>query len=245
MKVLIVGIGRSGTTMTYRLFRSHPEIKGALLEQCILLLVKNRKQLENKYPCFKKSCCEKINYTRDKIRKPHIEVEETIYDYCNLWLDWFKDEARIVNIIRHPLDTIYSAIAKRGRRMGIVSNGFKGFENISKNISENMVNNYFKISPKYPEMISKLPQTITVKYEDMVGDYDKHNQVFNFCGLSDYVFPERRKIDRIFAYKNNGFRIDRPITNVVKTFNRIAKGVKYHDPSGKPDYRTRRNRRSS
>lgn len=227
-KILIVGIGRSGTTLTYRIFMRHPQVKGALLEQCILYFVKDMKQLTKKYPSFNKCCCEKINYTSDQLTKPSFgKIDFSIYDYCKLWLKWFKKDARIIQVIRYPLDTMYSAIAKRGR-LTKVSKGFDWEGKVPDNVVKTMIDNHFKISPKYPKLISELPQTKTFKFEDIVLNRNTIQDMYKFCGLEECVYQEILRTNKAFSYKRTGFDAGRPVDDIVKIFNKICReGIKY------------------
>lgn len=235
MKILVVGIGRSGTTLTYRIVMSNPHIRRRnLLETCVLYRYKTPQRLLKVKPYFKEGhlpgVCEKINYTNRTIQKPKLgDLDISIVDYCEMWLDWFKDEARVVHIIRHPLDTIFSMFAKRGRAL----KSFTGFPDVDKvktvpkSVRHKVLDKYFSISPEYPEAISKLPQTITFKYEDLILKSETLKNVFEFCNLPYREYPGQLKQTRVFGYKKTGFEINRPVDHVVDTFNKICDGVKY------------------
>lgn len=230
MKILIVGLGRSGTTFTFRAIRSNPRVKKAFLEYCMLYFFENRKQLEQKYPCYKKgiSCCEKINYMTDKLFRnasPHRgTVDITIDEYCEKWLEFFGNEARIIHIIRHPLDGIRSFIVKKGRKMGLYE-GDK-IELVPEEIQKELINKYLHVCPKYPEKIAKLPQTMTVNYENLISKPDTLYNIYEFCKLPVVPFGEQRRTVRVFGYKDNGFKIEQPIDHIIKIYNKIG-GIKY------------------
>lgn len=236
MKILVVGIGRSGTTLTYRLKQANPKVKNVpMLETCVLYRHQTNSKLIKNRPYFKAnnpvSCCEKINYTKRILEKPRLgSLDISIVDYCEMWLDRFKDEARIVHIIRYPLDTIMSMFAKRGRALKT----FTGLPDVDKVMSvpeavrERVLDNYFSVAPEYPAKISKLPQTITFKYEDLITNAKTIPRVFAFCNLPTKI-PSSIKLrkTRVFGYKTNGFKIDRSIGHVIKVFNKICDGTKY------------------
>lgn len=227
MKILIVGIGRSGTTFTYRAFRSHPQIKKAFLEHCILCLHKDRASLERKEPCFKGTCCEKINYTTDKIfrnaspKRGFCDV--SIDEYCQMWIDWFGKEARIIQIIRHPLDGIFSLIAKKGRKLKL----FRGhkIEMVPQELQETLIERYLNAC-RYPEKIASLPQTMTVNYENLIRNKETLQNIYKFCNLKPFSFNEYRRNARVFGYKRSGFQIEQPIDHILKVYNKIG-GIQY------------------
>jgi hypothetical protein len=226
MKILIVGFGRSGTTLTYRIYGRHPQVKKALLEACTLAFYKNKKQLLRKKPFFKGTCCEKVIYGSDKLRKSAFgTIDMSIVDYCERWLDWFGNEARIIHLVRHPLDTLFSLMAKKARRMKLTT-GFE-IEKLPDDIRERLIEGYLNVVPKYPNLIYQLPQTLTVKYEDIIMDRNTIKRMYEFCNLYPYNFSERLRTRRVFGYQKSGFNIDQSVKHIVRSFNKMCEGVKY------------------
>ena len=230
MKILIVGFGRSGTTMTFRTIRSNPLVKGSFLESCLLAFY-NKEKLYQKHPCFNSSVVEKIIYGGDKLRKRAFgTLDISIFDYCKMWLDYFEDEARIVQLIRHPLDTLSSLIIKSGRRKKVRKNLKEiTINDIPLDFRERLISSYFKVVPKYPKLISTLPNTQTFKYEGLVLDGFK--ELFDFCGLPAN-FGETMRRDRAFNYRRSGFNVDSPIRETVQEFNKLVRKRKYTVPRG-------------
>ena len=229
MKILVVGFGRSGTTLTYRTFVKHPEIKRGFLETC-LLAFNDKKNLYKNYPVFNnqnKGVVEKVIYSGDRIAKKGFVLNITIYDYCNMWLDYFGKEARIVQIIRHPLDTISSLIIKRGRRRKIRPD-LKDITVTDIPLKERneLAERYLYAVSKYPKMIASLKNTKTFKYEDMILKPETIQNMFSFCNLGPGNHESLRK-DRAFNYKRTDFKVEQSIGKVIKIFNEISDGVKY------------------
>lgn len=231
MNVLIVGFGRSGTTLTYRIFRHNPRIRGSFLETCLLYFFRGDKLYRN-YPSFKIGACEKVIYGGDYLRKRKFgTLDISIVDYCNMWLDRFGDDCRIIHIIRYPLDSIYSLIAKKGRKLGL----YKGFKIhlVPSNLQEDIIKGYLNVVPKYAKQIAGLPKTLTVKYEDIILEKGTIGNMYKFCNLPRVSFPEELRTTRVFGYKRTGFNIDDSVNHIVDTFNEICpKGVRYEYPSG-------------
>ena len=224
MKILIVGLGRSGTTLTYRILNNNPEVKKSFLEHCILQFHDSAKSLKKKEPCFNGTCCEKINYTTDKlvrnVHPHHGEVDISIDKYCEKWLDWFGSEARIIHIIRHPLDGIFSFIAKRGRKMKL----YKGhqIDMVPEHIQQKMIKQYLRVCPSYPEKIAALPNTFTINYENLIMKPNMIKRAYTFCGLPNVPFTEGLRTARVFGHSESGFQIDQPIDHILKIYNRIG-----------------------
>jgi len=218
MKVLVVGFPRSGTTMTHGIFNKHPDISQMLYERWLLNIVDNKKQLKNKFPKMVGNFGEKVIWGK---RLAINRKEQTIVDYCIEWNVWFGNEAKIIQIIRHPYDTLNSLVISKKR----LPRGPK-FE---KNYSE-----YLLYAPKYIPQINSLPNCLTVKYENIVTNIDDMTKkIFNHCGLEvNHKHPIPMKINRVFNYKNYKrkkdflFKYDDRLKNVIEEFNKID-GVKY------------------
>jgi hypothetical protein len=214
MKILIVGFPRSGTSLTNRIFNRHPQVSKMLFEKWLLKNVKNEKAVPQKHKKMINNCGEKVIWGKRTTGK---NTSQTIVDYCHLWNDFFSDETRIVQLIRHPYDTLNSLVISKKR----LPRG-PAFE---RNYSE-----YLQFAPIYVKQISEIPNCLTIKYELLVSDLNNTTKVmYNHCKIDPtHKHPEKMKKGRIFNYKKKDFlfKYDDRLKHVIEVFNTIE-GPKY------------------
>jgi len=196
MKALIISFPRSGTSLTLRLFKQHPQIERVYFESKLLRKFPEKKRLVNLYKSFGigRNCAEKIIYEGVKFGS---KSQDTPIVYCDRWNKFFKKEARIIQIMRHPCDIWNSLLIKL----------------YLKRHWEHMItlklNDYFDCIGKYFTEIDKYENSLTMKYEDLILDSKTNIQkIYNFCDLKPYKYKEAMKIKKVFWYKEIGMRID-------------------------------------
>jgi len=214
MKILVVGFPRSGTSLTNRIFNRHPDVSKMMFEKWLLRQVKNKKEIPKKYPKMINNCGEKVIWGSRIACKG---TQQTILDYCNEWNDVFGDEARIIQIIRHPHDTLNSLVTSKTR--------FPRGPRFEKNYSE-----YLLYAPFFVREINKLHNCLTIKYEDLISNLNRTTELmYTHCNIDpSHKHPEKMKTSRIFNYKHKDFlfKYDKRIRRVIDTFNKIG-GIKY------------------
>ena len=216
MKILVVGFPRSGTTLTYRIFSKHPEVKKMFFERWMLKRGNNKKELQTNFPVFKNTCGEKVIWAK-RVTGKIGNTKETIVDYCNKWNRWFGDEARIIQLIRHPYDSLNSLVISKKR--------FPRGPVFKRNYHE-----YLNYSIDFFKGIGNIDNCYTIKYEDLVSD-SAHNIkcMYDHCNInSDYQYTEYMKKDRVFNYEKHGFlfEYDNKLKGIIDMLNTF-KGVKY------------------
>ena len=112
MKILVIGFPRSGTTMMQRIIRQHPDVKKVFFETNLMKLIGTEKEnlLNKKFPQGK-NIGEKVIYEKEVMGKATNDAPTPV-DYCKMWNKGFKNEARIIQIIRHPYDVWNSLLIK-------------------------------------------------------------------------------------------------------------------------------------
>ena len=195
-KILITGYRHSGTTMLMQLLRSHPQVGWIEFEESYIEFDKPREWVlmmaRKKVPDLKKYAWgEKIpwgNRKSDKDGKRAIE-------FSRKWLKYFKGEARVLHILRHPIDTILSG---RGSSIQVPKKEFNHLVNTLE---------------KYIDFVNYSKRTQTIVYENLVLEPKKYlSEIFNFLGLnnnkkivdkvanSDLKFGKINS-DRAYAYR--------------------------------------------
>ena len=213
MKILVVGFPRSGTTLTYRIFKTHPQVEEMNFEKYVLL---NKRLIKSFTPG--RICGGKITYEKRVLGKIG-KSTYTVVDYCNDWNKLFKDEARIIQIIRYPLDSLNSLFISKKR--------FKRGPS-----AENVYKEYLVYIPKYTAEIASIKNCLTIKYEDLVMNPDKIiKKLYNHCELDQVKFKEKMKTKRVFNYKDKDFLLewDDRLEEVIDSFN-LIEGIKYEKP---------------
>lgn len=210
MKILVVGFPRSGTTLTYRIFKTHPQVSKMIFEQRILM---NKRLMSSFTPG--KICGEKVIYAKRVMGKIG-KSKYNIVNYCNDWNNTFKDEARIIQIVRYPLDSLNSLVISKKRHPRGPS-------------ASKVYQEYLKYIPQYTLGISALNNCLTIKYEDLVMNPDEViPNLYKHCDLKVVKFKEKMKIKRVFNHKEKDFLLtwDDRLKNVVNIFNTLP-GIKY------------------
>jgi len=216
MKILVVGFPRSGTSLTCRIFAKHPEVKRMLFEKWALKQGSTKKELIKKYPMFKSTCGEKVIWEK-RVTGKIGKTTESIVDYCLKWNDWFQDEARIVQIIRHPFDSLNSLVISKKR--------------FPRGPSFNTIYpEYLKYAGLFVSWISDIPNCMTIKYETLVAKPDQTiRKMYKHCSIDpNHKHPEQMKSKRIFNYKEKDFlfKYTDKLEVIIDSFNKIE-GVKY------------------
>lgn len=207
MKILVVGFPRSGTSLTYRVFDKHPKIQKMFFETFIIRNHK-KKNLINLYKQFAPGigCGEKVIYTKPVIGKPG---SMTAIEYCEKWNSYFKGEARIIQPIRHPIDSWNSMLKNSVHRK-------------RRDVMDRLYNLYFKTIPKYTEIINSFSNCFTFKYENLVMNRDSvTEQLYSFCNLSPFHFDENMKRGRVFSNKKLPFKEHEQMREALNIFNRF------------------------
>jgi len=196
MKALIIAFPRSGTSLTFRLLSNHPEIERGFFETKLLRKFPDKRRLLNLYEVFDKerNCVEKIIYEGATFGSG---TKHTPQLYCARWNHFFSDEARIIQIIRHPKDVWNSLLLK---------------EFIKRKWTHLIIprlNMYFDSFGRILNDIDYYNNCLTIKYEDLILNLKPMSQkIYEFCDLSPFDFEERMKTRKVFLYKEIGMRID-------------------------------------
>ncbi len=226
MKILIVGYQRSGTTMLRRLLIQHPEIQHIFHEKRIIKGIDSKQLLYQKFKqnkWFEGTNPDTVHWG-DKVPFYCVEPMKML-GYCTKWLQMFKDDSRIVHVIRHPLSVAHSNIKSVSRCK----------------VYDTHLHHYGIL---YPEVLklsnaNKLlrKNTFIISFESLVQDpFDSMTQMFKFLKM-DHSKPTITKIsnvkksqmryfdginkDRAFAFKKE---VDmNKITKEIPNYDKIRK----------------------
>lgn len=221
-RILIVGFPRSGTTLTRSIVLNHPQVGTILFEKWVLNKCNNLKDVYKKFPFFENNrpCGAKVIYAKRVIGKVGTSTQ-TIVDYCKKWNEFFGRDSKIVQIVRHPYDSLNSLVlSKRRTPLGPI------FGSVYRE--------YLDYIPQYTLGIAELPNTYTFKYEDLLLNHEKTlKEICDHCGLdTDYKYQKKILEEKAFNHRKNKkllFEFDEKLESVVDAFNQLD-GVKYELP---------------
>jgi hypothetical protein len=174
-KILITGFQHSGTTMLMQLIKAHPQVGWIEMEEGYVEINEPRewiiKMAKKKVPNMKKFAWgEKLPWG---VRENDINANRPI-GFTQRWLKLFGKEARVLHILRHPLDSASS---------GMISN-----------LSMEALRFSLSSLPKYIDFINKDKRCATVIYEDLVTEPEKKlKAIFDFLDLES----DEKTIDKV------------------------------------------------
>jgi len=207
MKILIVGFQRSGTTLLRHVMRNHPSVQKMFHEK--FLLKYSNGQFKNMLAGLgdpEGIWGEKVPYYSRRIKRGvGLHVEE----YCKRWFKKFRAEARVLHIIRHPLDVGLS----NKRTFGI---------DFNQAVEQNT-----RIVPKVVKSLADYDNCLQIKFEELVWmPLSTIQQIYEFCNLE-----ATRKIVRGTINKGN-YRLGRSKgkkSGIVgdRAFPHIREGISY------------------
>jgi hypothetical protein len=194
IKVLITGFRHSGTTMLHQLIKAHPQVGWIENEESYIEFNKPKEWI---LMFAKKSAGNlKKNVWGEKIpwgtRLTDIGGKRAI-SMINKWLKYFKRDARVIHILRHPLDVSLSGT------------GIEGIEKTLRFINKSV--------PKVIDVINSNKRCSTIVYEDLVENPVVHlHNIFDFLQIMSDLHTISQVIntplkfgkintDRVFAHK--------------------------------------------
>jgi hypothetical protein len=215
IKVLVTGFKHSGTTMMMTLLNAHPQVgrieneKGYIefdqTKDWVLQMASNSVKDMKRFVWG-----EKLPWG---VRDEDLKAERPIR-FSKRWLEYFGKHARIIHMIRHPVDVSLSLFPMK------IDN---------KNISEKILKYYFSSVPKYIEFINSEYRCCSVVYEDILNKPKiKLPSIFNFLNLqhgSKLINKILKDVpvdeSRAFAYKRKGINSEYNYDQILEKVKRI------------------------
>jgi hypothetical protein len=158
IKILITGFFHSGTTLTMRLIQAHPQVARIFDEESYIEFDKPKEWMmkitSHRIPNIKKYAWgEKIPWGT----RPSDVYANRVIEFSKKWLNYFGDDARIINVLRNPVDTVLS---------GAIHSDIK--EEVKKALQ-------FLLTavPIYIQFINSDPRCSTVLYEELVTNSEE------------------------------------------------------------------------
>lgn len=203
VKIFITGFRHSGTTMLHQLIKAHPQVGWIENEESFIEFDKPKEWVlamaTHKVPDLKKYAWgEKIPWgTRDE----DFNGERAI-GMMKKWLKYFKGQARILHILRHPLDV---ALSGRGAATKV---GEKDWEYIMSSV------------PKVIDFVNSNKRCKTIIYEELLYEPEESiSQILDFLSLENTPKIVRKiattplkfgKInsERAYSFKNKQIETD-------------------------------------
>lgn len=188
MKILVVGYQRSGTTLLRRLIQLHPHVVNMIHEKKLLRYGKTKTAVVKQAARYSKACKVDNNWGE----KVPFYGKGSILSYCKKWINIFGEEARIVHIVRHPVDVAISNVKMKKSPARSVDKAVKLYRRVMPNI--------LKEIEETPLLKKK---TIVISFETLVTDPKKTMaKIFKFCNLKN----DKEIIERIASAKKDSLR---------------------------------------
>lgn len=212
-KIFITGFRHSGTTMLHQLIKAHPQV-GFIEDEAGY--IEFDKPVEWVLMCAKKRVPDLKTYAwGEKLPWGTREADKNgirPVNFISKWLKYFKGEARILHMLRHPADTILST----------------GIDKIEGNDWDLAITTV----PIVIDCLNMDNRCATVVYEDLVTNPKVHlNNIFNFLSLEtndkivEKVINTQLKFGKINSERAFAFKSKKNIS-VDFDYEKLIKRVK-------------------
>jgi hypothetical protein len=223
-RILVVGFPRSGTSLTLRILQNNPLVRKLFFERFILFNQKEKRfysglEFSRLYSkVVNDTFAEKIIWERKYQGKAYVAANISCIDYCNRWNQLFGEEARILNIVRHPVDS-WNSLVKLRKKQGRMDKLNLEFQLYSECAVELFTE------------IPKIKNCMSFKYEDLIcNSNDMIKRIYEFCNIDVPIqFNEQMRTKRIFNHEWFGLRDEiknYDFSPIIKALNNIE-GVEY------------------
>jgi hypothetical protein len=202
IKILITGFFHSGTTLAMRLIQAHPQVARIFDEDAYIEFDKPKewmmKIVSYRIPDIKKYAWgEKIPWGN---RLSDVDAKRAI-GFSKKWLSYFGDDARIINVLRNPIDTVLSGA---------------NHDDIKKEYRK-LLQFLLKSVPIYIQFINSDPRCSPLLYEELVmNPKETLGRICDFLKLKfdDKIYKTIIKT----SLKFGGINISRAYANKNKSF---------------------------
>jgi hypothetical protein len=195
--IFIVGFRHSGTTLLMNLLNYHPHVDRIYFEKDLITVAPDESWLKSYVKGrFKRSWGDKLPWYKDS--------GEVVVEKCRKWLKYFRPNARIIHIIRHPIDAALS----------------NTLHNPDPNLVKIQLDKYSKSIPLVIDFINSSRFAINLSFEDLALEPNKTlNKVYSFCDLesnSKILKSVQKKIiggvkqSKAFVHKQRNLEYDIP-----------------------------------
>jgi len=200
VKVLITGFKHSGTTMLMNLLNAHPQVCKIEFEEGYIEFKDRPTAWYLKFA--KKSCPDLKHFVwGEKLpwgtRENDLNAERAI-DFSIRWLKVFGKDARILHIVRHPMDAALSLFP-----LPIETNKIPGEETLR----------YYQSSvPKYIDFLNGCDQCASIIYEEiMERPHEIFMNIFDFLNINSdkktvkkVLNAVKLRTERAYAFLDKG-----------------------------------------
>ena len=200
-RLFVTGFQRGGTTLVRRLLHTHPQVECMIHEGRILNKSKNIEDVYRVAQNYRKWEGDIDGVWGEKVPWNSGSGEE-ITSYINRWVKFFKEDARIVNIIRHPVDTGLSNQKKGWMGTAVTVNRWKtSMPRVIKRVKEynhsglNIVYENLLLNPKI--VLERL-----FYHCDLINSEEVVNKVAE-AGKEELRWFDKIEPSRAFAHRFN------------------------------------------
>lgn len=221
MQILITGFENSGVHTLRRILSVHPHIEGSFAEKHLMTKFKTiedgEKLINRHFSIVNDNWIEAVNFY------DHIKNMNPI-DYIRTWNKCFGKTAKVIHIVRHPVDVSLTKL---------------------KQIGEGDLRNHLEIYKEKMRVIvpkiSNMKNSITIKYEDLLLRPDETlPKIFEFCEIDAQVdfraalltkdqpkFINSLNSSKVFLHEYSDLKVHMDMSSTYEVINKCVGGVIY------------------